>query len=670
MRRAPLAPDEDQQEETDPGNDEQFDPEEDSQFKHPPLPGHQDHHCTDKLWLFLFIVVVCGFVFSCVYAVRFGHLSKLYQGYDLAGRLCGFDEGVEDQYLVYWCPSNDDLDAEIELTTPTCVAECPGPEGRIPRICVINWLQKEGNNITTLIDLTNYSHPQSQGTRQVGHYCLPIHQPDAMAKILGGTPKSQNGSFGVALQSKMIRIAHDVRAAENALLFSGILSVVVGYCYLLFLSRFAKLLAYVCEFIVVGGTLGFGLYQTHYAWYHNNGGDKLVALSEGIILCAFGIMLLLLVCCMNQGLDMAVGVAQAATECMWAEPAMLLDPVIQLSGKAVALKLGGVTFVRLLCASDVEHHEGHGAFMREFHPTSLEWFLLVCYGIAFLWILEYGHALSSYALSYTTQAWYFTPFVNGEKCSKIAHSRRGRRCAIFHGYRNGIFFHSGTLAFGAVLLGCLRAVRVLLKVLAMAAEDTGPIGRIVDLCFGCFIDCYRDHIEMLDRSAYMDVAITSDNFFPAAKRAVDLINNEVPAVAALNGTQLIFLVTGTGVISVTCAFVTLEVLNAHPDFYEHTSGHYVGNPRSVTVIGGLLGAIIGASFMNIFDTVGDTILYCFASEQRRRSMINHEKYGDGADVEDPGFFGWLMGTEPQPVEEEGMGYAPDGLIALIDRHGR
>merc|ERR1711937_114821 len=99
---------------------------------------------------------------------------------------------------------------------------------------------------------------------------------------------------------------------------------------------------------------------------------------------------------------------------------------------------------------------------------------------------------------------------------------------------------------------------------------------------------------------------------------------------------------------------------------------YVEVPHAVALMTAFLSFSIGCSFMLVFDTVGDTILYCFAHELKRKGHIDSIS---GGKEEKAGLLSCLSSRhsgvdESSDAEEEPGRYAPRRLQALIEYHRR
>lgn len=605
--------------------------------KHPPLPGNKVHVCTDPMWLVFFLVCVAFAAHITHYATVNGDHRKLSRGYNKEKQLCGFHAGVVDTPYLFYC--RDIASQDFVLDDPICVASCPH------------------QNLTADQNETNAcpGGTEEYDSRPLGHWCLPLNK--------GQVQKVTTKITGENTASHLVSTWRDIR--NGAPLFipaNVILAILVGYLYLYLLNTCAEYLVYVCELVLVAGTMGLG------GWILEKvlmDGLQLVSLEVDLLigsaLCLVGFFMFCLFCCKNQSVGTAVGCIQAACECLVQEPMLLIEPLISIVFKIAVLGSALFGLAQLVTTGQI-HLPGENGIRRDFTYTQEQWLYLGFYIFMIVWVTEMMHSTSQYVLAWTTQMWYFTPYVNGRKVDKLS-------CGVFKGLLNALRYHLGTIAFGSLLIAYLRVIRVAMAVLAKAASAQGnAVGVCLAKSCVCCLTCFTRFLEFLTKNAYMDVAITSSNFCPAAGRAQELLMSEVPAVAVLNGTQFIFQVCGIGLVTSANIWLTLIVTTKFAVFTNPKSTFYMSSSVGVCFVAGMIGAFIASGFMSVFDTVGDTILYCFASEQRRRSSrVDQKAYR--TQKTSPSMYSWVFGEEVDDDEPEHVDYAPRKLKELIEGNG-
>jgi hypothetical protein len=198
--------------------------------------------------------------------------------------------------------------------------------------------------------------------------------------------------------------------------------------------------------------------------------------------------------------------------------------------------------------------------------------------------------------------WYYTPL-----------PKRKITVPVIKAAWNALYYHLGTLAFGAALIAICRFVRLILGYIAKESEAGGnPVAAMIAKVLICCVTCFKRFMEFINKNAYIDVCITSSSFCVAAKHTFDFIIKEGGKVVLLNGACFIFEVLGAFAISTTGAYGTFLLVTKVPRFCENTSDHYVAHPEVAAGAGFFISLTIAAAFMNIFDHTADTLLYTFA----------------------------------------------------------
>lgn len=260
------------------------------------------------------------------------------------------------------------------------------------------------------------------------------------------------------------------------------------------------------------------------------------------------------------------------------------------------------------------------------------------------WIMELITSIGQFVISYSVVMWYFTPL-----------PKRSIPIPVVRATWNALYYHLGTLAFGAAVIALCRFVRLILGYFARASEGQGnPVAAAVAKCLVCCVSCFKRFMEFISKNAYIDVCITSSSFCVAAKHTWDFVLKEGGKVALLNGACFIFEILGAFAISCSGAYCTWLLVTEVPWFYENTSDHYVAHPEVCAGAGFIISLTIAAAFMNIFDHTADTLLYTFAWNR------NHDH--NSAEVYCPPVLAELLEYEPErdrfhhpgdPTKQEG-----------------
>lgn len=259
-----------------------------------------------------------------------------------------------------------------------------------------------------------------------------------------------------------------------------------------------------------------------------------------------------------------------------------------------------------------------GLFRTFQYHDSMTWFMTY-YIVVGIWIFCLLNALSQFVIAYAVQLWYFTPYLHEHKDAPY--------CSLFRGYYIGAGYHIGSIAFGSLVVTALEVPRIMLGALAQASElERNTAIGIIAKCFFCCITCYERCIEFLNKSAYMDIAINSTTFCTAARNALEVLHSQIAAVSFLNGATWVFKITGYALITSAGTFLVWIMVRTFWCFNNEQSSWYIEDPIVVCSIAAVICFAVSAGFMIVFDMVADTILYCFATEERRkqRGMLHKD----------------------------------------------
>lgn len=559
--------------------------------KHPPLPGHRAHQCTDLGWAIVLGVASLVLVGIGVYELCKGNVSKLDRGMNDHGKMCGVD--VPGKPYVFWC--TDESGKNLDWKHPICTAECP-KDSTTDHECFDHLLN-------TTVYVPDYP------TVLVMNTCVPSEQnleAFALDQVEG---------------KKILLFFTEIRRAWVLLLVNALVTIAVGFGFLALLDRDAKTILWTCIAVCVILPTILGCFFLIKSGGGVNGEELTEDEFHANLWWGFGILgvAVLLGCfsfCACSDLDKSLRCIEATSECIFGEPSIMLTPLISFGSILTLGFLMIVGFVYLLTTGDI--HLDQNA-QRVVTYSDEQWLVMGFWIFMAFWLLETLHSIAQYVLAYSAQLWYYTP-TDAESETKLDLPK----CCICRAYGNVLRYHIGTMALGGLIIGLLRVPQLLFKFMEYAAASR--VGDKLKVVCGCCFRLYNKFLQPYSKTAYMDVAITSSNFCTAAGRAQEVLWEEGGAIAALNGGQLIVFIAGGGLLT-TIGFAFTWLNCAKWSMYtDDTSDTYVEDPRDVALMGGIISFLISACFVVVFDTVGDTILYCYAAEQLRLKAMGEREH--------------------------------------------
>lgn len=615
-----------------------------------PLPDEVEHQCTDMLWLFLFFWAAAGVVGLSIYAYDHADPSKFTNEFDFLGRMCGRDiceNGNTCGDFLFYCKGQD---GSVDYDHPICVSECPSSN-----LTYSTCFNKMTGGVQPLPDYrTTQFSTKCLGT-QKGH----DHRIQARFE-----PVKDARSFA----GRLLEIAGSIERARWSFLLTIIVVTLAGFAYLYFLKVFAVSVIYfsMMLIIVVPTVAGFwelwNVQSTGFvATMQTLEGRDRLRFSLGML--AIGLGVGYAYATMEKGINTAAGVIDASCQCIFDLPSVLLQPFVVLTLKVLAgayfiAVCGGLasTGTMVVVVDSLGQH-------RDVEYSSGQICSMIFLTFMMIWLFMLLHNFSQYTLTYITQRWYFTPYVDDEKFVT------GNSCLLlFDATFNCCRYHFGSIALASFLKTVLAVPALILGLRTYfpccSTNDEDEVGNEGEPKQYSRMYTFT---SFLRKSAFMDMSITSANYRTAAPRGLDVLDNLDSALTVLDGTQLVFKLAGMGCMS--CIGAILGAILMSQDHYtDPQSASYVPAPVIVTLCHAAIGAVQGLTFMNVFDVVGDTILYCVALEESRYAASCSKQDATGAPRNRSYCFGWLTARQTQDAESQApppVQYAPHGLLEAL-----
>ncbi|EMP33209.1 Choline transporter-like protein 5 [Chelonia mydas] len=143
----------------------------------------------------------------------------------------------------------------------------------------------------------------------------------------------------------------------------------------------------------------------------------------------------------------------------------------------------------------------------------------------FLWLVNFAIALGQCTLAGAFASYYWA----FRKPADIP------PCPLFSSFGRAIRYHTGSLAFGSLILAIVQLIRIILEYLDHKLKGTqNSCTRFLLCCLKCCFWCLEKFIKFINRNAYIMIAIYGKNFCTSAKEAFFLLMRNVVRVAVLD----------------------------------------------------------------------------------------------------------------------------------------
>ncbi|KAM9311288.1 choline transporter-like protein 2 [Gastrophryne carolinensis] len=188
---------------------------------------------------------------------------------------------------------------------------------------------------------------------------------------------------------------------------------------------------------------------------------------------------------------------------------------------------------------------------------------------------------------------------------------------IFASLGRALRYHTGSLAFGSLILAIVQLIRIMLEYLdhKLKSTDNG-CARFLLCCLKCCFWCLEKFIKFLNRNAYIMVAIYGTNFCTSARNAFFLLMRNIVRVAVLDKVTDFLLFLGkllvVGCVGIIAFFFFTHRIKVVQDTAPALNYYWV--PILTVIIGSYL---IAHGFFSVYNMCVDTLFLCFCEDLER-----------------------------------------------------
>uniref|UniRef100_A0A4X2L4M9 Choline transporter-like protein n=1 Tax=Vombatus ursinus TaxID=29139 RepID=A0A4X2L4M9_VOMUR len=226
----------------------------------------------------------------------------------------------------------------------------------------------------------------------------------------------------------------------------------------------------------------------------------------------------------------------------------------------------------------------------------------------FLWLVNFSIALGQCTLAGAFASYYWAFQKPKDIPSHPLSASFG--CALR--------YHTGSLAFGSLILTIVQILRVMLEYLNHKLKDSkSKSAKFILCCFKCCFWCLEKVLKFINRNAYIMIAIYGENFCTAARNAFTLIMRNVVRVAVLDKVTEFLLCMGKLLISTSMGILGFLFFTKKLPVTPPTLNYY-WVPLLMIIFGSYL---IAHGFFSVFAMCVDTLFLCFCKYLAPASLL-------------------------------------------------
>uniref|UniRef100_A0A4W4FFX0 Choline transporter-like protein n=1 Tax=Electrophorus electricus TaxID=8005 RepID=A0A4W4FFX0_ELEEL len=188
---------------------------------------------------------------------------------------------------------------------------------------------------------------------------------------------------------------------------------------------------------------------------------------------------------------------------------------------------------------------------------------------------------------------------------------------ICYSLSRALRYHTGSLAFGSLILSIVQVVRVILEYLEDHLKDAeNGFAKFLLSCMKCCFWCLEKCIKFLNRNAYIMIAIYGKNFCTSARDAFFLLMRNVVRVVVLDSVTDFLLFLGklliVGIVGICSFFFFTQRIKPMEEAAPSLNYYWV--PILTVVLGSYL---IAHGFFSVYAMCVDTLFLCFLEDLER-----------------------------------------------------
>lgn len=197
---------------------------------------------------------------------------------------------------------------------------------------------------------------------------------------------------------------------------------------------------------------------------------------------------------------------------------------------------------------------------------------------------------------------------------------------LFASLGRAIRYHTGSLAFGSLILAIVQVIRVVLEYLdhkLKAAQNS--CAKFMLKCLKCCFWCLEKFIKFLNRNAYIMVAIYGTNFCTSAKNAFMLLMRNIIRVAVLDKVTDFLLFLGKLLVVGAAGVLAFFFFSGRIQIVKDTvpALNYYWVPILTVIVGSYL---IAHGFFSVYAMCVDTLFLCFLEDLERNDGSTERPY--------------------------------------------
>ena len=216
----------------------------------------------------------------------------------------------------------------------------------------------------------------------------------------------------------------------------------------------------------------------------------------------------------------------------------------------------------------------------------------------YYWTSQFISAVGQLTIATTVANWYFD--------AKKTVDKRGAE--VCEAIRISLFYHAGTAAFGALVIAIIKTIRTMLMYVQQKFKDSKkskPL-KMAMCALQCCMWCLEKGMKFVTKNAYIQTAISSKAFCPAAKESFIMLLTHAGDILSVN------VISSIVELLIKLCVSCVTALVAYLFFAGQTDLH---GPFFSTFLVWILAYAVAILFADVFDMSISTILFAMIKDE-------------------------------------------------------
>lgn len=403
-----------------------------------------------------------------------------------------------------------------------------------------------------------------------------------------------------ASMGNMSRYVDDVSVSWKIILVCGVISFFITLIYLYLLRWITKPILYISLFLVFifGALITFWCYKRA-TKFPEGSDDRSYAYAGMAIAGIFTLIYTIFICCQWTNIKIGAEIMGVAGEFVSTQPRIMITPFVAyfMMIPIFIWFIFTMTFLYSCGTLDIQPNDMFATLKESNTAYWMFWAFL----FGFFWIIAFFIAVMQFVIASVCALWYFTY----QKSDSPAQAT-----AINRSVKWALKTHSGSLAFGALLIAIVTMLKFIFEFFAKQQEkitQSNPVAKAAVWCMRCCIHCLDACVKFVSENAYVQIAIGGFSFCEGAKNAFFMLTRNPGTFLATKIAGFLMTAIGKATIMGFTGYIAMLMADANA----MADGQVIQQPF-VPVFFVLLEAwFVAAFFISLFDFSCLTILQCF-----------------------------------------------------------